>query len=192
MNSWFSFSEQIRFYLQSKNAHGIHSPFVYNFYTSVKSFSKKQSNFFSEPTVFSQKQNQIIQSILAYLDPNKILLIQDENRKEMYFQKFFSKKTTVFIASELQKLPQNKENFDLIVLSNSLLSSHKELFRVLSSYISSNSVVIIPHIHASKLTIDQWKTLIEENPIQLSLDLYFIGLLFFRTESSKQNFHLRF
>ena len=190
-NSMFCFKlkEKIVFYWRAKSSHGLHSPFVYSLYTSIsknaKSIKLQNDNF----GFFSKKQTRILIALFQFLKPNKVLII---NNTDQVWAKYLSKNCQIKYCNQITELAKESKKFDLIILSNNLLISDKEIISQLPLIISNNSVVIIPHVHASKQSIKQWNNLIKEEMFSLSLDLFFVGVLFFRKESTKQDFQLRF
>lgn len=186
------FFERIRFYFQSKNAHGLHSPFVYRFYTEVKKKARKDGVIQKATPIFSKKQSRILRASLLFLNPQKVLLWAPENEKAVYesIQQITSQ------DFELQTTSGNPEKFqtkyDVLFLSNTLLINEKDLLKKCLPLISNNSLVIIPHIHASKFTLSRWNTWVQSAEVRVSMDLFFAGFVFFRKESTKENFLLRF
>ncbi len=190
--SWYNLKEKIKFYWQATNAHGLHSPFAFAFYNKLKAQYKNTRSSSKNLSGFSKKGNRIILAVLEFLKPNQVLLISDEDENTSKWKTIFSDKSQVYTAKSINSLPINSNKFDLIILCKVLKINKKELSDRLGKLISNESVVIIPHIHASKTAISKWESLLEEKQISLSMDLFFIGLLFFRKESAKQDFQLRF
>lgn len=190
--SWFKWKEKIKFCRKATNAHGLHSPFVFNFYNAVKNRAKRTRFVSKNLNGFSKKENRIILAILHILKPAQVLVLSDEEQARSNWISILSNESQVSVSQNLNSLTLKPTIFDLIILSKSFIINEKELISMLPSLISNDSVVIIPHIHASKNAITQWKSLIEEKTIRVSLDLFFIGILFFRKESTKQDFQLQF
>ena len=190
--SWFKWREKVKFYWQAKNAHGLHSPFVFKFYNAVKKQVKSKHFPFENLMGFSKKESRIILAIQKYFKPNQILVVATEEQELNNWTSFFSTESKVSTAKNLNQLPLKSIKFDLIILHNQLIINKKELDAKLFALISNDTTVIIPHNHASKNAISQWETLIEDKSVRVSLDLFFVGLLFFRKESTKQDFQLRF
>lgn len=189
---WFTWKERIKFCWRAKNAHGLHSPFVFKIYTSIKSQAKR-INFLSKyPESFNKKERRIILTLLNHLNPSHTLLLSNEQEEISNWEPVLSSLSQVFYVENVNDPPKMSRKFDLIIIPNILFISVKDLKQKILELIFNESVVIIPHIHASKNAISQWESLIEEKFIRVSLDLYFIGVLFFRKESTKQNFQLRF
>lgn len=190
--SWFKIKEKIKFYWQAKNAHGLHSPFVFDFYNALKK-QAKSTHFPSESLLdFSKKETRIIGVLQNHLKPNHALVVSSEEQELNNWNSFLAAETEVSSAKSLNELPLKPTIFDWIILSKSLVISRKEFFDKILPRLSNDTVVIIPHIHASKNAISQWESLREEKSVRLSMDVFFIGLLFFRKESAKQDFQLRF
>lgn len=66
-------------------------------------------------------------------------------------------------------------------------------FEQLLPKISSNSIFIFDDIHWSKEMEEAWETIKQHDAVTLSIDLFFIGIIFFRKEQKeKQHFTIRF
>lgn len=66
-------------------------------------------------------------------------------------------------------------------------------FEQLLPKISNNSIFIFDDIHWSKEMEEAWETIKQHNAVTLSIDLFFIGIIFFRKEQKeKQHFTIRF
>jgi len=190
--SWFKLKEKIKFYRRAKNAHGLHSPFVFNFYNALKKHAKSL-NFPSESLKgFSKKESRIILAIQNHIKPNHALVVSSEEQELNNWSSFLSAESELSSSKSLSELPLEPKIFDWIVLSKHLIINRKEFFDKILPRLSNDTIVIIPHIHASKNAIAQWESLLEEKYVRVSMDLFFIGLLFFRKESTKQDFQLRF
>ena len=59
-------------------------------------------------------------------------------------------------------------------------------------YSNSYSVFVFDDINWSKEMRDAWKIIQEHPKVSISIDLFFCGLVFFRTGIIKQDFCLRF
>ena len=55
-----------------------------------------------------------------------------------------------------------------------------------------NSLFVFDDIHWSGEMESAWDTIKKHPQVRLSIDLFFIGLVFFRTEQPKQHFTIRF
>ena len=57
--------------------------------------------------------------------------------------------------------------------------------------VHNNSVFIINNLHKSKETQQIWDILKNHSKVSVSIDTYYIGVLFFRTEQEKEHFNIR-
>jgi len=189
---WFKLKEKILFYLNAKNAYGLHSPYLFDFYNSIKDHSRSLNSPSWKIKSFSKKEGRIILAIIKNLKPNTALVVSNDEQTAGNWSKLFLSDAKVLFANSLISLQEKPSKFDLIILHNALLINQKELEDSLPALIFNDSAVIIPHIHASKESINQWKSLTKNNYVRISMDLFFIGILFFRKESTKQDIRIRF
>jgi predicted O-methyltransferase YrrM len=68
-----------------------------------------------------------------------------------------------------------------------------DYFNMLSEKINANSILIFDDIHWSKEMEEAWDLIRKHPSVSLSIDLFFLGFLFFRDEfKSKQHFVIRY
>jgi predicted O-methyltransferase YrrM len=58
--------------------------------------------------------------------------------------------------------------------------------------VKNDSVIVFDDIHASPGMEEAWEIVKNKPEVKLSLDLFFSGWIFFRKESSRQHYHLRY
>lgn len=191
MKSFFCL-DRLKFNWHAQNAHGIHSPFVFDFYTAVKKESKKNKPSNITQKSFTKKQSKIIRAILSYLKPQKSLLLLKNERQKQFWTSLLVTESQIDTVLDTETLNYCTGNYDFILIDSSSFSDPKEFLSKIEALISNQSFVIIPLIHASKLSINRWQSLIKDENIHVSMDLFFLGILFFRKESTKQDFKLRF
>jgi predicted O-methyltransferase YrrM len=85
------------------------------------------------------------------------------------------------------------KNFDCIFFDG----NHKEdatlnYFKQCLPYINNNSVFIFDDINWSEGMRNAWDTIKLNPSVRVTIDLFFIGIVFFRKELSKENFVIRF
>jgi len=113
-----------------------------------------------------------------------------------------------FKTLELQKIKLAEGNFDYTLPSilynltsvdfafidgNHRHEPTKTYFRWLLEKANSNSIFIFDDIHWSKEMEQAWEHIKEHPAVRCSLDLFFIGIIFFRQEfKEKQHFIIRF
>jgi predicted O-methyltransferase YrrM len=60
------------------------------------------------------------------------------------------------------------------------------------NYVHNNSVIVCDDIHSSREMEQAWEEITGRKEVTVSLDLFFSGWVFFRKESSRQHFRLRY
>lgn len=91
----------------------------------------------------------------------------------------------------LPKLIQ-KNNFDLIYFDgNHKYESTIKYFNIAVEKVKNDDIFIFDDIYWSKEMTNAWKYIINDSRIKVSIDLFDLGIVFFRKELSKQNFIIR-
>ncbi len=94
---------------------------------------------------------------------------------------------------ELPKIISQNENFDLIFFDgNHTKEATLRYFNHCLKAINNNSIFIFDDIYWSKEMTEAWNEIIEHPSITLSIDLHRLGIVFFRKESQKEHFIIRF
>jgi predicted O-methyltransferase YrrM len=65
-------------------------------------------------------------------------------------------------------------------------------FDMCLSHIHNNSILLFDDIHWSKGMKEAWENIRQHPSVVVSIDLFSMGIVFFRKELSKQDFVLRF
>jgi NADH:ubiquinone oxidoreductase subunit len=157
----------------SGKGHGVHSPFVFNFISSILNNKelKQEANY-------SNKYRALLIRMVAYYMP--------------------------VVVMELEATPSNKanvlegiENADSMGL---LYIKQIKNAEVLMSYfnaaikkVNTQSILIFEGIHESKEMEANWEKIKMHYKVKLTIDLYKLGIVFFRQEQlEKENFTIRF
>ena len=155
----------INYLIRSKNQHGIHSPFVFDFVT--KGLYQRQKN---------QRNLNLNFSDLAFSKAEEKLLIKILN----YFQ----------IEDEFNKIINSTktsgDNYK-ILFYNSLNNFNIDYLKPYSSV----EILIIRRIHQSKESEEKWQEIINFKSARVTMDLFYFGLVFFRKEQRKEHFIIR-
>jgi predicted O-methyltransferase YrrM len=94
-------------------------------------------------------------------------------------------------SKSLPKILDN-QNFELIYFDgNHQKKATLEYFNLCINSIQNNSLFIFDDIHWTDEMEQAWKEIHTNSRVTVSIDLYYIGLVFFRKESIKQHFIIR-
>jgi predicted O-methyltransferase YrrM len=97
-----------------------------------------------------------------------------------------------FTLNEVLQHQMNVVDFAFID-GNHRLEPTVRYFQQLLPVINEYSILVFDDIHWSKEMEQAWQTIISHSSVTLSIDLFFIGLVFFRTEHKvKQHFTIRY
>ena len=166
MNTLKYFLKYIYYYLTATNKHGIHSPFVFKLYTKAIQTKKFYYNR-------SKKNSELISRLFSHFEPKIVVEIGSHRLSKTsmkYHQDFQNIKKPLIDFIYIQK--STKEN-----LNNALKYMHNE------------SVLVINNIHQSK---EEWQFLQNHSKVNVSINLFEIGLIFFREQQEEQHFTIRF
>ena len=163
------------YYFNASNGkgHGVHSPFVFNFISSILNNKelKQEANY-------SNKYRALLIRMVAYYMPEVV----------MEFEANPSNKADVLEEIEnadtigLLHVKQNKNAEDVI-----------SYFSAAIKKVNTESILIFDGIHDSKEMENSWEAIKMHKEVKLTIDLYKLGIVFFRLEQlEKENFIIRF
>ena len=201
-NCWFKIKSYVTYRRRAVSAHGLHSPFLFDFYNEVI-HSKKEFYFFKDfRRLLSNYKKQLSQEDALFLfrwsvfyKPNSVRL------QEFYLPAALA----LTIPSKLKQLSVSKPfNFSvsekeilaregLTLVTNAkadLLYGSAIDEESLASFLSYNCVVLKnPHDSLVKQTICNKFCLSKE--VTISIDLFRFGILLFDKNQAKQHFIVR-
>ena len=95
--------------------------------------------------------------------------------------------------NEFPKLLKNHKNFDFVFIDG----NHREqptinYFKQCLEKANENSVLIFDDIYWSEEMMQAWEEIKNNNKVTITIDLFFMGIVFFRKEQAKQHFLIRF
>ena len=169
----------IKFLLKSSNAHGIHSPFVYNLITLCLRKKYKKDIKFKKyvngfPKFLNLKSIQILNDLILYLKTENYYCITEE-------------KHSFLLLPSLEKLQKkHPENSDLIYVSEN--NQNIKLLLDLISNLKQNGLLIIENPYSNKVL---WEEVKNKLDTQIVVDTFYYGLIFNRKQQAKENFKIR-
>ena len=203
--------------------HGIHSPFVFQFVTDILNddrffyaFETIEESLPSTSQHLSKKYNQLLFKIVNYYQPKTILTIDESFSNTTSYLALVSNDTQVLSygqSIDLQKTTlQNGQllginnivfhdnvsilestNWDIVFINQPNETDLVKYVEIVVPKLHSQSVLIIKNIHSSKVMEDVWGNIKQQPSVTLSIDLFQLGLVFFRPENKMpQHFTIQF
>lgn len=176
----------LKYKRKAKTRHGVHSPFVFSFIEDVLRsktvISRMQLERVLPLDALSLKGEplQLLYRILAYYKVGKVMSYVEEGGK---VQQYLGND---HMGHELQPT-----HFPADCLLMDVKDPHawNALYHMYEHNLGANAMVVVTNIHKSKLHSEEWEQLYNHNSVRLSLDMFHIGVLFFREDfKEKQHF----
>jgi len=195
----------LKYLFVSKTKYRVHSPFVYDLVTNVLNDKSHRQEYDKIRNLYTSTINskhlKLIYRIINRYKSKNILEIGNSNLLDCTFLCNIQWKANVFFSNvetnEISEIKTQKNtkpvSFDFafynIENNNSLTLSE---FMNHLKYFHNNSIVAINNIHQTREIEEVWRKIITQKEVTISIDLFFIGLVFFRKEQVKENFIIRF
>jgi len=178
----------LKFWWHSKNEHGVHSPFVFDLIT--KCFYDRSNHSAYQQLSKNNSNSKFLVRLSAYFKFENCFVsetIQPEFEQALNIeQQTIAFKTIEDLknqGSRISKTPcliyLDLKVIDVNSIADILPTCHKD------------SLILLPSIRASKDSFNRWKQLKSRSEISVSIDTFYWGLLFFRTEQPKEHFTIR-
>lgn len=182
MKRFLKIWQGLKFWWNATNQHGIHSPFVFNLITHCL-YDKTPLETYKllANTRINNKSLKLLIKILSYfqfkkiescegLCPNTKSILKINHRPLKHQAQFPLKQ--LFYYDQLQT-----ENL-------------QRIFK-LAAIANSDVVIFVRNIRASNMAYKNWLALVNNPKVKVSIDVYYVGLLFFRKEQAKEHFCIR-
>ena len=159
----FTTIEYLKYKLRAQDRHGVHSPFVYSFNEDVLNHSS---------TI-----DQLINNIKAYysIQSTHTIDLPNANKSQPY---------GIMVSNKSAMLFKKLQIWDLNTKNNLSAPLHQ---------MGNDDILIVKPLYTNPLNKQQWDMLKDDARVKLCIDLFHLGLLFFREEFiMKQHFILKF
>ena len=188
-----SYLDHIKFLYKSNNQHGVHSPFVYNLVTECF-YDKKNYKAYQILQNIAKRRHIDFQKVALlfrlerYLQFGQALLQQSKDKDGI--EEVLHQSNTKPQCSDLHCPPNSLITADFVYLDAHQQSGQKDFDSALS-FIGNNSCVFVDHINRSVQSRQTWDFLKAHPTVQITIDTFKFGFLFFRQEQAKQDFFIR-
>ena len=178
----------LTYILKGKTQYGLHSPFVYDFYTEtlLPRVNKRKANF-GEMSRTERRNASFIYKLADRFEVKNIVLCGFQ--KGIPFAEWVENVLPQLVEAtnlSVRELAGGKKERLLIVCPIGCYS----MLKYEMGDFPSDAIVVITDIHRGKLAEKQWDAVCEDNSNILTADLYSMGVVFFRKELSVQRFLL--
>ena len=178
----------LKFWWHSKNEHGVHSPFVFNLVT--KCFYDRSKHSAYQQLSNNDSKSKFLIRLGAHFK------FEDCFLPETIEQKLKHALSLNHNISEFKTIEDLIKTGPLISKAPCLIyldlnSIEKHLISNLFKLCHKDSTILIPSIRETKTRFEHWNQLKSQSEISVSIDTFYWGLLFFRTEQPKEHFTIR-
>jgi hypothetical protein len=190
----------LQHFLHSRSKFDIHSPFVYKIYSEILIDKTDYPEYltlinikYDGNTRLFKKDYRLLFRLSRYFKPKTILnLGTTEEACASALAAGFpgSRMITIHHSPDLIA---GSGVFDMVLVSgyfpgNTIL----DYFYLITQHIHNDSVLVICNIHGSRRMLEAWDKIRNHSSVTLTIDLFNLGLVFFREELTKEDFILRY
>ena len=178
----------LKFWWHSKNEHGVHSPFVFKLVTKCF-YDRTKHNAYPQISKHDSISKFLIR-LGAYFKFENCFIPETIQPKFIHILKL-EHHISVFktIDDLINAEPKISKVPCLILLDLKTIGSHSisELFQICHK----DSLILTPSIRETKNQFKRWNQLKSQPEVSVSIDTFYWGLLFLRTEQPKEHFTIR-
>lgn len=184
----------IKFLLKATNQHGVHSPFVYDLVTKCFYDKTRYEDYIILEKIrkdkISRKKSRLLYRIVRYFKPQSVVVFG--TTKDAISKTILLAQPEVTLMEE-HDWPDYKvrKPFDLIYFDSLDQEDYLKALVYLLKTTTNDTVWIFNHIHKDPDYLAVWKTIKRHKKVRVTVDLFFWGLVFFRTEQAKEHFRIR-
>jgi len=178
----------LRFWWHSKNEHGVHSPFVFDLITNCFYDRSTQEAFLQFPkndskSRFLARLGLYFKYTHSYLEASISVTYERALSLHGRVKKF----NTIENLMDPKNLISDRPGLIYLDMDMTNTSALLDFFKVCHR----DSFVLIPSLRKSKAHYKKWNQLKSSADVSVSIDTFYWGLLFFRTEQPKEHFTIR-
>ena len=178
--------------ISTRSKFDIHSPFVYKLYSEVLKDCTQYPGYVELkqrfPAAKPFKYYRLLYRLAMYLNHETIYFNGQEDGPAYTY--FFDPLKSEALHHTQFDLP---DLIDLAFIDLQYLGTPENgYFSKLLQHTNKDSVLIIWNLRAQGVSGNEWEEIREDPMVKVTIDLYHLGIVFFKEELSKEDFVLRF
>lgn len=161
----------IHYKLFSNSLHGTHSPFVYKFLEEVvyKTMPINDDKIYLHSSYLNNKKyNELLLRMIHYFNVSTVI--------ETYHKP----------ESDVLNLIEKLNAIELMIFD--IKKNNDEIYEHSLKKINERSIFVFDGIRTNDYQLKFWKKIQNDNRTIVTIDLFEIGIIFFRTQQPKENF----
>lgn len=199
MFSLWIVKKRLQHRLKATTRHGLHSPFVYRLVDKVV-YDKTPKKLYADiektrkglqksakPYSNTAKVDQLLYRLVADLNPGKrgdLGAVSDITKRYLLEAAPKAKMYGILTGAEKQ--------IDLVVINSAEKQEMLNHFNSCIPVIHQDSTVVVNRIYRSKEAYEAWEAIKAHPQVTVTVDLFWVGLVFFRVGKVKEDFWIRF
>lgn len=182
-----SIKEYLRYRWVAQGRHGVHSPFVYSFIEEVLQ-GRKRTLPRKDTGGVPHQYLKLIYKIMKYFGTEEVFYYATFEGASRLYQ--FNPKRGFVFKEYRDELP---EHIEMLWIEHPDVAKWTEAAIGNLNRLIPSGMVILSNIHKTEEASKTWEAMHSRSEVTLSLDIYRIGLLFFKNEfKEKQHFVLKY
>lgn len=191
-NYFMSSTSYIKFLWNSSNAHGVHSPFVFDIVSRGLAYKTRHLPNISkeEKAIMSRKSLDVFCRISTHFRAEKLLVLGEESGTVTEILRTCGTHLNqkLWFFSTLAPIPGA---IDLAYISGTDNETLLQLINQVQPNMGNRSVCVVGNIHTSPEAETAWETLKKDPRITVTIDTYHLGMVFIRPGQAKEHFIIR-
>jgi hypothetical protein len=178
--------------LKARSKFDIHSPFIYKIWSQVLKDRKRYQEYNDIEAKFPDKKNldyyRLLFRLQRYFQPDDIVFSGKEDGREIAYLSFGIPPEKIYTD-----IAQADGSFELVFID--LLTVENNVQTYFSQWLQhthNDSVIVLWNLRESKSCMDRWEKYRKMPKVTVTVDLFQVGLIFFRKELSREDFILHF
>ncbi|MDB5150419.1 MAG: hypothetical protein JWQ57_4439 [Mucilaginibacter sp.] len=185
---------------KANNRHGVHSPFVYKLIDTVI-YDYRDQKVYREIENIPQKQHpdkhmiktmplkvyKLLYRFAAYFKPGTVIFADNE---DYIMPSIFGNAVPDAEIIDIKDLDRGRQ-VDMILVNAVRHNATKHLESLIPKF-HDNTVLVFSNIHRTQNTKQAWEQVKADEKVRVTIDLFHIGLVFFKQGMSKENFRVKY